>query len=73
MPRTSPAEALAERLEGIGTRTREVLTSHSLDTVGQPGVSFGDDPPTLEWICFHVLTEYARHAGHLDIVVELAG
>ena len=30
------------------------------------------DPPTLEWICFHVLAEYARHAGHLDIVVELA-
>ena len=31
------------------------------------------DPPTLEWICFHVLHEYARHAGHLDISVELAG
>jgi uncharacterized damage-inducible protein DinB len=67
------AAALAERLESVGARTREVLTSHSLDTVGQPGVSFGDDPPTLEWICFHVLTEYARHAGHLDIVVELTG
>ena len=27
----------------------------------------------LAWICFHVLQEYARHAGHLDVAVELAG
>jgi hypothetical protein len=27
----------------------------------------------LQWICFHVLQEYARHVGHLDVVVELAG
>ena len=27
----------------------------------------------LRWICFHVLQEYARHAGHLDVAVELAG
>ena len=32
-----------------------------------------DDPPDLAWICFHVLQEYARHAGHLDVAVELAG
>ncbi|MGL5927685.1 MAG: hypothetical protein ACRCY8_01990 [Dermatophilaceae bacterium] len=25
----------------------------------------------MEWICFHVLAEYTRHLGHLDIVVEL--
>jgi uncharacterized protein DUF664 len=30
-----------------------------------------DDVPTLLAICFHVLQEYARHAGHLDIVREL--
>ena len=66
------AEDLAERLDAIGARTREVLSSHSLDTAGRPGGRFGDDPPTLEWICFHVLAEYARHAGHLDIVVELS-
>jgi hypothetical protein len=27
----------------------------------------------LAWICFNVLQEYARHAGHLDVAVELAG
>jgi Protein of unknown function (DUF664) len=32
----------------------------------------GADPPTLERILFHLLQEYARHLGHLDIVTELA-
>ncbi|WP_433273991.1 GNAT family N-acetyltransferase [Actinosynnema sp. CS-041913] len=27
--------------------------------------------PTLAWILFHVLQEYARHAGQLDVVREL--
>jgi hypothetical protein len=65
------AEQLAERLERIGERTRGVLRDFPLDEVASPGGRFADDPPTLEWICFHVLAEYARHAGHLDIVVEL--
>ena len=30
-----------------------------------------DDRPTLNWILFHVLQEYARHAGHLDVAREL--
>jgi len=67
------AEDLALRLRGIGERTRAVLREHPLDAVAAPGGRFAEDPPTLEWICFHVLAEYARHAGHLDIVVELAG
>jgi hypothetical protein len=37
-----------------------------------PGDRFAGDPPALSWILFHVLQEYARHAGHLDIVRELA-
>ena len=69
------AEQLAERLTAVGERTRQVLLEHPLDEVGALGGRFTADdgtPPTLEWICFHVLAEYARHAGHLDIVVELA-
>lgn len=65
------AEQLAGRLEAIGARTREVLASYPLDALAAPGGRFSADPPSLEWICFHVLAEYARHAGHLDIVVEL--
>ena len=67
------AEELAARLREIGGRTRELLASYPLDARGAVGGRFADDPPTLEWICFHVLAEYARHAGHLDIVVELGG
>ncbi|WP_248583682.1 DUF664 domain-containing protein [Nocardioides sp. InS609-2] len=65
------AEALAERLRAVGRRTTEVLAAHPLDAVAAAGGRFDSDPPTLEWICFHVLAEYARHAGHLDIVAEL--
>ena len=71
------AEALAERLDAVAARTRGVLRDFPLDATAAPGGRFGRDgdgePPTLEWICFHVLAEYARHAGHLDIVVELGG
>ncbi len=63
------AEALAERLRAVGRRTTEVLATHPMDAVAAEGRR--DEPATLEWICFHVLQEYARHAGHLDIVAEL--
>ena len=66
------AEHLVARLEAVGKRTRAVLREHPLDAPASPGGRFASDPPTLEWICFHVLAEYARHAGHLDIVAELA-
>jgi uncharacterized damage-inducible protein DinB len=66
------AESLATRLECVAARTRDVLRDHPLDTTAATGGRFADDPPTLEWICFHVLAEYARHAGHLDVVAELA-
>ncbi|GAB3779333.1 DinB family protein [Nocardioides ungokensis] len=61
-------------LEAGAARTREVLSGHEPETVAATGGRFsGEEPPDLRWICFHVLQEYARHAGHLDIVVELEG
>lgn len=33
----------------------------------------GADPASLERVLFHLLQEYARHIGQLDIVTELAG
>lgn len=66
-------EALVLRLDTVGARTREILSTSPLDAVAAPGGRFAADPPTLEWICFHVLAEYSRHAGHLDIVAELVG
>ena len=69
------AEQLVARLEAVGERTRGVLRDFPLDSDCLAlGGRFADDPPTLEWICFHVLAEYARHtAGHLDIAVERHG
>ncbi len=66
-------DGVTETLEDTGRRTTEILAGHALEESGAPGGRFGENPPTLAWICFHVLQEYARHVGHLDIVVELAG
>ena len=72
-----PATSLAElvgALDAQAARTREIVTAHDLAEVGAPGPRWdGQDPPPLERILFHLLQEYARHAGQLDIVAELAG
>jgi uncharacterized protein DUF664 len=53
--------------------TRRLVTGADLSGRAAGGGRFGsDNRPTLNWILFHVLQEYARHAGHLDIVRELA-
>ncbi|MGB0102412.1 MAG: DUF664 domain-containing protein [Nocardioides sp.] len=72
VPDDVSVEELVDRLGAVGKRTRAVLRDFPLDATASPGGRFAEDPPTLEWICFHVLAEYARHAGHLDIAVELA-
>jgi uncharacterized damage-inducible protein DinB len=65
---------LAAALQAQAARTRVIVGSHDLADVGQPGERWdGADPPTLERVLFHLLQEYARHAGHLDIASELAG
>lgn len=52
--------------------TRDIVAGHDLDEVGQPGERWAGAPPaTLERILLHLLQEYARHTGHLDIVREL--
>jgi uncharacterized damage-inducible protein DinB len=72
-----PDETLGEltaALQAQAARTRAIVESHDLADTGQPGPRWdGADPATLERVLFHVLQEYARHVGHLDIVTELAG
>lgn len=65
------AEAIAARLREIGRRTRQILNTHDMGEDAKVGGRFATDPPTLEWICFHVMAEYARHAGQFDVVLEL--
>ncbi|MGI9007184.1 MAG: DUF664 domain-containing protein [Streptosporangiaceae bacterium] len=67
-------DGLVAALADQARRSRAVIESHDLAEVGQPGDRWdGDDPPPLERILFHLVQEYARHVGHLDIVSELAG
>jgi hypothetical protein len=67
-------EAVVSELRAQGFRTRKIIRANGLDAVGQPGERWnGAAPATLERILFHLLQEYARHVGHLDIVAELAG
>ena len=74
VPQGVVLDDLAGMLRDVGARTSDVLRSASLDEVAPPGPRFTDAAPaTLGWICFHVLQEYARHVGHLDVTVELAG
>lgn len=68
-------ESLAELVGGLeaqAARSRAVVHAHALDEVGQPGERWdGASPATLERVLLHLLQEYARHVGHLDVVHEL--
>lgn len=67
------AASLLVGLHDQAARSRAIIGSHDLDDVGKPSERWdGADPPTLERVLFHLLQEYARHLGHLDIVTELA-
>lgn len=70
-------ETLAELVAALSAqaaRTRSIVESHELTDVGRPGPRWAGAPPaTLERILFHLVQEYARHLGQLDIVAELAG
>jgi uncharacterized damage-inducible protein DinB len=73
VPEDVTVDDLVAQLRATGERTTQVLGEHALDELAALGGRFDEAPPALAWICFHVLQEYARHAGHLDIAVELAG
>jgi len=65
--------SLLDDLRGQAARSRAIIEAHDLSEVGRPSDRWdGADPPTLERVLFHLLQEYARHLGHLDIVVEMA-
>jgi hypothetical protein len=70
-------ETLAGLVAALGARaarTRAIVESHDLADIGQPGERWkGAEPAALERILFHLVQEYARHLGQLDIASELAG
>ncbi len=70
-------ETLAEltaALAAQAARTRHIVVAHDLADTGRPGERWeGSSPATLERVLFHLVQEYARHIGQIDIVSELAG
>jgi len=70
----TPEDTMADltaRLTAIAARTGAVAGQAELTQRAQLGGRFSSDPPTLGWILAHLLQEYARHVGHLDVVREL--
>lgn len=70
---TRPLADIVDDLDAGGLRTREVAAGFGPTDVAASGGKFaeGDERPTLLSILFHVMQEYARHTGHLDIAREL--
>ncbi|MEU6036832.1 DinB family protein [Actinomadura sp. NPDC047616] len=73
--------AAEETFEGVRAtfldacaHSRRIVAGARLDDVASAGGRLGASgpAPSLIWILFHLLQEYARHAGHLDVVRELA-
>jgi len=71
-PPGSPAE-LVPMLDQAAARTRAIVESHELTDAARVGGRFADlaSAPQLQWILLHLIQEYARHVGHLDIAREL--
>jgi hypothetical protein len=67
------ADELTALLQDAGRRTRGVVEAHELTESARVGGRFTDasQAPQLHWIVLHLLQEYARHAGHLDMAREL--
>jgi uncharacterized protein DUF664 len=67
------AQSLLAAQRAAGRRTREIVEAARLSDVAALGGRFENDAeaPQLERILLHVLQEYARHCGHLDVVREL--
>ncbi|NMO91383.1 DinB family protein [Actinomycetospora sp. TBRC 11914] len=58
--------------QALATWQQEVERAVEACAGRDPGsrVPFGDGEVTLRWICVHMIGEYARHAGHADLLRE---
>ena len=71
-PAAPPAEVLAAYDAQVAL-SREAVGDHPLDAPSRLGGRFpeGTDAPPLGRILFHLLQEYARHVGHVDVAREI--
>ena len=64
---------LRRDLDEQATIPRRIVMTHVLTARGRPRARWAAaPPPPLRRVLLHLLQEYARHVGHLDIVRELA-
>jgi uncharacterized damage-inducible protein DinB len=69
--RNEPKSAVLDAFLAQGAVSRKVVERHDLADLGAPGERWEGEPPaTLERVLFHLLQEYARHVGQLDVVRE---
>lgn len=72
-----PQDRLADLITALHAQaatTAAIVAAHDLAEIGQPGERWdGAAPASLERVLFHLVQEYARHIGQLDVVSELAG
>jgi uncharacterized damage-inducible protein DinB len=69
----TPTDDVLEAYQAEAARSRELTATPDLDTLARLGARFRDPAtaPTLGRILFHLLQEYARHVGQLDVAREL--
>jgi uncharacterized damage-inducible protein DinB len=72
-PLDLPVAELHRMLDDAAARTRLIVEAHQLTDVSALTGRFRDEAtaPQLQWILLHLVQEYARHTGHLDIAREL--
>ena len=68
-PLDLPVAELHRMLDDAAARTRLIVEAHQLTDVSALTGRFRDEAtaPQLQWILLHLVQEYARHTGHLDI------
>lgn len=72
VPVEMSADEVRQELTAAASHSREAIRGVDLSTPAAVGGQFESEPtPTLAAILFHVLQEYARHVGQLDVVREL--
>ncbi|MBV9022392.1 MAG: DinB family protein [Streptomycetaceae bacterium] len=73
VPAEQPAADVLAIYQDEVHRSRALATDASLTDSARTGGRFQspEDAPTLGRILFHLLQEYARHAGQLDVAREL--
>lgn len=76
-PADTMADALATLVEEIAKSRANVAAHASLDDVTAIPVGPPDNPDrfgprSLRWVLVHMISEYARHCGHADLLREAA-